>query len=137
MFSKEAKQQPNKPQSRIESLIGAGTRVEGNIRFSGGLRVDGEVVGNIESTGDKPSTLVVSEQARVEGAVVVAHLVVNGTISGPVKVSGSLELQPAARVTGDVEYNLIEMQQGAIVEGRLVHAASSKAVELKLASSSV
>ena len=33
---------PTKPQNRIDSLIGAGTIVEGNISFSGGLRVDGQ-----------------------------------------------------------------------------------------------
>ena len=45
-----------KPQS-IDSLIGAGTVIEGNISFSGGLRIDGTVRGNIASTGDQPGML--------------------------------------------------------------------------------
>lgn len=127
----------SKPQSRIDSLIGAGTRLEGNVFFSGGLRVDGEVKGNLEAMKDQPSTLVVSEHARVEGQICVAHLVINGTVIGPVHASETLELHPNARVTGDVEYNRLEMQQGAVVEGRLVHKNDVKAaVELKLASSS-
>lgn len=124
----------SKPQNRIDSLIGAGTRVEGNIRFTGGLRIDGEVRGNIEAAeAASSSTLVLSEQARIEGSVNVAHFVVNGTVIGPVTVSESLEMQPKARIIGDVEYILIEMHQGAVIEGRLVHLG--KSVELKLAAS--
>ncbi len=127
---------PSKPQSRIDSLIGAGTRITGDIAFSGGLRVDGEVHGNVRAAGEGPSTLVISEQARIEGEVSVSHVVVNGTVVGPIASSEFLELQPKARVTGDVEYNTIEIHLGAIVQGRLVHqGASAKSVELKLASS--
>jgi cytoskeletal protein CcmA (bactofilin family) len=126
----------SKPQSRIDSLIGAGTKIEGDVTFVGGLRVDGEVKGNVRSTGDGGGTLVLSEHARIEGEIHVSHLVINGTIIGPVYSSEFLELQPRARVTGDVQYNNLEMHLGAIVQGRLVHQGSAaKAVELKLASS--
>ncbi|MBK6631998.1 MAG: polymer-forming cytoskeletal protein [Betaproteobacteria bacterium] len=125
-----------KPQSRIDSLIGVGTKVEGDVTFAGGLRVDGEVKGNVRSTGEGGGTLVISEQARIEGEIHVSHLVINGTIIGPVYSSEFLELQPKARVTGDVQYNSLEMHLGAIVQGRLVHqGGTGKAVELKLASS--
>ncbi|MCC6610241.1 MAG: polymer-forming cytoskeletal protein [Burkholderiales bacterium] len=125
-----------KPQNRIDSLIGAGTRIEGNVIFSGGLRIDGEVKGDVTAAAGQPSTVVVSEQARVEGAVRVTHMVVNGTIEGPVHVSEFLELQPKSRVMGDIHYKSLEIHLGAVVEGRLVHgeaAGEGKAVELKLA----
>ena len=122
-----------RPQSKIDCLIGAGTKVDGNITFTGGLRVDGEVHGNIVVEKDQPGTLIVSEHARIEGEVVVSHLVANGTIVGPVKVLDTLELQSCARVTGDVEYMQLEMLPGAVVQGRLIHHAENKAVELKLA----
>ncbi|NJN40302.1 MAG: cell shape determination protein CcmA, partial [Gammaproteobacteria bacterium] len=83
MFSKK----PSKPQNRIDSLIGAGTRIEGNVVFSGGLRIDGEVKGDVSSSTGQPSTVVVSEQARIEGEVRVTHMVVNGTIAGQVHAS--------------------------------------------------
>ena len=130
MFGKQS----NKPQNRIDSLIGAGTKIEGNISFSGGLRVDGEIQGNVTAVADQPSTLVVSEHAAIEGEIRVAHLVANGTITGPVFATESLELQSHSRVRGDVNYNTLEMHLGAIVEGRLVHRSSeAKTVELKLA----
>lgn len=122
--------------SRIDSLIGAGTRIDGNVVFSGGLRVDGDVRGNISCENPQEGMLVISEKASVEGAVNVGHVVVNGTIVGPVSAAVSLELLPAARVTGDVEYHQIEMQQGAVIQGRLVHQVSAKTVELKVATSS-
>lgn len=129
-------QKSSKPQSRIDSLIGAGTSIVGDISFAGGLRVDGEIKGNVRASGEQPCTLVVSEHACIEGEIEVSHLVINGTVLGPVRASEFLELQANARVTGDVEYATIEMHLGAVVQGRLVHqGAQAKAVELKLASS--
>jgi cytoskeletal protein CcmA (bactofilin family) len=126
----------SKPQNRIDSLVGAGTRVEGTLVFSGGLRIDGEVRGNIGTEDGKPGTLVISEQARVEGEIRVPHVVINGTVCGPVHSAEYVELQSKANVTGDVYYNTLEMQLGAVVQGRLVHrdAQSEKIVQLKPAS---
>ena len=124
----------NKPQNRIDCLIGAGTMIEGNISFSGGLRVDGHVRGNVIAVADKPSTLVLSEQGRIEGEILVSHVVINGTVVGPVRAIEYLELQTKANVTGDIHYHTLEMQLGAVVQGRLVHqpeVKSGKVVPLK------
>ncbi|MDD5385534.1 MAG: polymer-forming cytoskeletal protein [Gallionella sp.] len=125
----------SKPQSRIDSLIGAGTTIEGDLNFSGGMRIDGQVNGNVVATPGKPSTLVLSEHARVTGEINVTHLVINGTTSGPVSASEYLELQSKAKVNGDVHYKTLEIQLGAIVEGRLIHnnaAVQDKVVAFKL-----
>ena len=124
----------NKPQNRIDCLIGAGTIIEGNITFTGGLRVDGHVRGNVIAAEDKPGTLVLSEQARIEGEIRVSHVVINGTVVGAVHAIEYLELQTKANVTGDVHYRTLEIQLGAVVQGRLVHqpeAKSGKVVPLK------
>lgn len=127
------KKDDSKPLGRIDSLIGAGARVEGAVYFTGGLRIDGEVRGSIQAAeGASSSTLVLSEHARVEGAVRVGHLVTSGSVVGPVVVTESLEMQSKARIVGDVEYAAIEMHQGAVIEGRLVNTAG-KSVELNLA----
>jgi len=127
----------SKPQNRIDSLIGAGTRIVGDVHFTGGLRVDGEIDGSIIATPGKPSTLVLSEQARVNGEISVTHLVVNGEITGPVSVGEYLELQSKSKVTGDVHYKTLEIQLGAVVEGKLIHLAdtSEKVVAFKLGNS--
>ncbi len=118
-----------KPQNRIDTLIGAGARIDGNIHFTGGLRVDGEVNGNIIADPGKPSTLVLSEQARVKGEVNVTHLVINGVVVGPVRASEYMELQGKARITGDVEYKTVEIHLGATISGKLTHLASGETSE--------
>jgi cytoskeletal protein CcmA (bactofilin family) len=123
------------PQKRIDCLIGAGTSVRGDIVFTGGLRVDGRVEGNVATVDGQAGTLVISEQARIDGEIRVSHIVVNGTVNGPVTASDYLELQPKARLTGDVSYKTLEMHVGAVIQGRLNHGQaepeSADVVELK------
>jgi len=123
----------SKPHSRIDGLVGAGTVVEGNITFTGGLRVDGKVRGNVVATGGQPSTLVLSEQGYIEGLIRVSHAVINGTVEGPVHGSEYVELQAKAKVTGDISYRTLEIQLGALVQGRLVHepVETAKVMPLK------
>ncbi|HTP48696.1 MAG TPA: polymer-forming cytoskeletal protein [Casimicrobiaceae bacterium] len=123
------------PQKRIDSLIGAGTTVHGDVSFSGGLRIDGAVYGKVETTDNQPGTLVVSEHARIEGEARVSHVVINGSVSGPVTANDYLELQAKARVNGDVVYRTLEMHVGAVVQGKLIHnqPESADVVELKRA----
>jgi len=116
-----------KPQNRIDSLIGEGTLVEGNVVFSGGLRIDGRVKGNVQAADDQPSTLVLSERARIDGEIRVSHAVVNGTVNGPVYSAEYVELQAKCNVNGDVHYKTLEIQLGAVVQGRLVHREEAPA----------
>lgn len=111
----------NKPQSRIDTLIGADTRVEGDIHFKGGLRIDGSVRGNVSENPATPGTLVLSEHGRIEGAITVCQAVINGKIVGPVRANQYVELQAKSRVTGDVYYKSLEMHTGAVIEGKLIY----------------
>jgi cytoskeletal protein CcmA (bactofilin family) len=120
------KNKPNKPQNRIDCLIGAGTEIKGDMTFDGGLRVDGRVQGNVVSVEGKPGTLVLSEAARIEGEIRVSHVVINGTVVGPVHAADYVELQSKANVTGDVYYRTLEMHLGAVVQGRLVYQDDTK-----------
>jgi len=105
--------------SAVRTLLGAGTRVQGDIEFTGGLHVDGYVKGNVRATRDAGSTLSISERGCVEGSVVVPHLLLNGTVQGDVRVTERVELGPKARLVGDVHYRLIGIAIGAEVNGRL------------------
>jgi|SRR6185437_4625721 len=122
------------PKNTIDSLIGQSTSIEGDLHFKGGLRIDGKVKGNVIAEEGQQSLLVISENARVEGEVRVSHLIVNGEIVGPVFSAELLELQPKARITGDVNYKALEMHGGALVSGKLTHEAVGEPV-LKLAAS--
>jgi len=107
--------------SPIRTLVGADTRVHGDIEFTGGFHVDGYVKGNVEATKAEDSILSISEQGCVEGSVVVPHLVLNGTVKGDVRATERVELGARARVIGNVQYKLIEMAIGAEVNGKLIH----------------
>ncbi|MEO7761874.1 MAG: polymer-forming cytoskeletal protein [Casimicrobiaceae bacterium] len=135
MFGKSNEHTPMK---RIDSLIGAGTTLSGNITFTGGLRIDGAVIGDVHASNGESSTLVISEQAKVAGEIKVSHLVINGAVEGPVYATDYLELQAKARVKGDIHYQRLEMHVGATVEGRMVveGPATGSVVELKRSSSS-
>ena len=117
MFFKKA----NKIDSRIDTLVGVETRIEGDLHFNGGLRVDGAIRGSVSEQNGTPSTLILSEHGKIEGAVTAAKIVLNGNVIGTVKSSHFIELQTKARITGDVYYKSLEMHTGAVIEGKLIY----------------
>lgn len=114
-------------QTAVRTLVGADTRVHGDVEFSGGFHVDGYVKGNVEAVKDDGATLSISENGCVEGSVVVPHLILNGTVKGDVRATERVELGPRARVIGNVQYKLIEMAIGAEVNGKLIHELDAAA----------
>lgn len=109
-----------KRSSDLDSLIGANTKMVGDVHFSGGLHIDGTVKGNVIAEGEE-SLVTTSEKARIEGNVHVHNIVLSGEVIGDVYALQHIELAPNARVTGNVYYNLIEMAGGAEVNGSLIH----------------
>jgi cytoskeletal protein CcmA (bactofilin family) len=132
MFGKKTQPPP------IRTLVGEGTVIQGELRFIEGLRIDGEVEGNVTAIGDGPSILVISEKARVTGKVSGGHVIINGTVHGPVQATQLLELQPKAVIIGEVRYEVLEMHQGAAIDGELKSLKPFQSEEspgLKLAAS--
>jgi cytoskeletal protein CcmA (bactofilin family) len=127
----------SKPQ-RIDTLIGAGTRIIGDVHFSGGFHVDGQIKGNIDAPPDSGAALSVSDAGVVEGSVAVPNVILNGTVKGDILAHDRVELGATARVTGNVYYGLIEMEMGAEINGKLIHeprkagAAAKPAAEPKV-----
>jgi cytoskeletal protein CcmA (bactofilin family) len=119
----------------IRSLVGEGTVITGNLSFTEGLRVDGQVLGDVVAQGDGRSILVISDNARVQGRVFASHVIINGEVRGPIHCTELLELQPKARVTGDVRYEMLEMHPGSLVEGELKPLKNAEKPALKLAAS--
>ncbi len=122
-----------KTQPPIGTLIGEGTVIRGELRFTEGLRIDGEIIGDVTAAGSEPSILVISEKARVTGKVKAGHVIINGSIIGPVHSDELLELQPKASIVGDVRYEVLEMHQGATIDGELKPLKSEDRPALKLA----
>lgn len=112
--------------SKIDTLIGHGIEINGDVKFRGGLHLDGKVIGNLIAEENETSVLVVSERGCIEGDVSVSYAVINGTVKGNVFASEKLELSGKAQVFGDVHYNLLEMASGSEVNGKMVHDKSEK-----------
>ena len=107
--------------ARIDTLIGQGSEINGDLIFSGGLHVDGKIVGNVIAEEGSTAILILSEFGCIEGEVKVPNMVLNGEVIGDVIGSTRVELAPKSRVKGSVYYNLLEMAIGAEVNGGLIH----------------
>jgi cytoskeletal protein CcmA (bactofilin family) len=110
----------------INTLVGANTRVRGDVEFTGGCLVDGRVEGNVVAAGDDDSLLSLSERGCIEGTVSAPHILLNGTVRGDVRATERIELGPKSKVAGNVQYRLIEMAIGAEVNGKLIHESENQ-----------
>lgn len=119
---------PAKTGGSVDTLIGRQTEILGDVRFSGGLHIDGKIKGKVEATGDKGSSLSISESGSIEGDVRVPNIVLNGQVVGDVHASGTITLAAKARVVGNVYYRILEMEGGAAVNGQLVHETGNASV---------
>ncbi|APZ44469.1 bactofilin family protein [Acidihalobacter ferrooxydans] len=112
--------------TRVDTLIGKDASIRGNLQFTGGLHIDGQVEGNVLASDTDSAALVLSEGGRINGEVHAPIMMLNGTVEGDVYASEHLELAANARICGDVYYNLLEMAVGAEVNGKLVHRKGGK-----------
>ena len=120
---------------RIDSLVGKTTKIIGDLDFTGGLLVDGKVVGNITATDDDNATITISENGYVQGEIQIPNIIINGTVEGNVYASNHVELAKKAQVFGNVYYNLFEMAMGAAVNGNLVHVSDDHIANDKVTAS--
>lgn len=116
----------NRKHPVVETLVGANTRISGDLFFKGGCHVDGTIKGSVSADPDSESVLSISEDGNIEGGVTVPYVVLNGIVKGDVFANQRVELGPTARVIGNVYYNLIEMAIGAEINGKLVHQPEGK-----------
>ena len=123
--------------ARIDTLVGQDTELTGDLKFSGGLHVDGKIVGNVLAEDGSTAILILSEHGSIEGDVKVPNMVLNGEIIGDVYGSSRVELAPKSRIKGSVYYNLIEMAIGAEVNGGLVHQPQGTDAQKRLEDKSV
>ena len=107
--------------SKIETLIGQSIEITGNVKFSGGLHLDGKIIGDVMAEEGSDSVLIISDKGHIEGDVSVSYAVINGSIEGNVYASEKLEISAKARIKGNVHYNVLEMASGAAVNGNMLH----------------
>jgi len=110
--------------AKIETLIGANTRINGDVEFAGGFHLDGYINGNVTTDLSGGATLSVSEQGCIEGSVVAPNVLLNGIVKGNIEASDRVELGAKAKVLGNVHYTVLETAVGAQINGKLIHRAA-------------
>jgi cytoskeletal protein CcmA (bactofilin family) len=117
---------PSKP-AAVETLIGRQTEVLGDVRFTGGLHVDGKIKGSVSvSSGDKAAALSVSENGVIEGDVRVPNIMLNGLVVGDVRSTERLSLAAKARINGNVHYKVLQMEPGAVINGQVLYEGAEQ-----------
>jgi cytoskeletal protein CcmA (bactofilin family) len=111
--------------ANVDTLIGAKTRINGDIEFNGGLHLDGYINGNVKGDSSGGTFLSVSEHGCIEGSVIAPNVILNGIVKGDIEASDRVELGSKARVLGNVVYTIIETAVGAQINGKLIHRAVS------------
>ena len=132
MFDKLLKKFKDKKTTRIDSLIGQNTELHGELKFSGGVHIDGKIKGKVIGENDGRSLLSQSEHGEIEGEVSSPYIVINGIVNGDVHASRHVELLSNAKIKGNVYYNLVELSVGAEVNGKLVHTPAKPEEEVSL-----
>ncbi|PZQ15478.1 MAG: hypothetical protein DI564_09135 [Rhodanobacter denitrificans] len=109
-----------KPVAAITTLIAEGTVIRGDVRFDGGLHLDGIIEGSITAEGSE-AVLTLSNKGRVHGTISTSNAVINGQVLGDIVAVQRLELAGDARVEGNVYYRVLEMAAGAQINGKMVY----------------
>ncbi|PCH82965.1 MAG: cell shape determination protein CcmA [Piscirickettsiaceae bacterium] len=120
MFTSDTKKLKEINTTNVSTIIGDGTVIQGDVMFTGGLHIDGKVIGNVSAAPDSQTTLTLSKMGAIHGNVDVPVVVIDGEVQGDVSGSERVQLLENSNITGNVAYNLIEMSVGAEVNGQLI-----------------
>lgn len=107
----------------IDTLIDKDITVRGNVTYSGGIRVDGSIHGNLTELPGTAGTLIMGNKSRIKGNISAHTAIIGGDVNGNIVCAEYLELHGNARIMGDIEYKVIEIHAGAKVYGRLKEVA--------------
>lgn len=106
----------------INSLLGNGSAIVGNIKVNGFIRIDGDIDGNLETEGN----IIISENARIRGNVNAKSAVIAGIIVGNIYVSDNVKLLPSSVVIGDVLSKRIQIEDKVIIHGHCISIKDEK-----------
>jgi len=121
------KQAPQNNSDVVQCLIGRGIELKGELSFSGGLHVDGHIIGSIKNTTESSSRITLSREGIIDGDVITSDAEINGTVNGDIHATGCVTLHPHSHVSGNVYYERIEIRRGACINGQLIATHENKA----------
>lgn len=100
--------------SPMNTLLGKGCHFNGNLKVEGGIRVDGEMEGQIEATG----TLVVGKEGIVKAEIKAKDAIIGGKIIGNLNITNKIELQSGSSVHGDIKSKGLIIDNDVVFEGK-------------------
>ncbi|MDC6466801.1 polymer-forming cytoskeletal protein [Methylophilaceae bacterium] len=115
----------------ITTLIDKDILISGDTTYTGGIRIDGTINGNLIVHGEEDSLLIMGHGSKITGDVEVEKAIINGEINGNIKCRDYLELNTNAIVNGSIEYDIIEVHEGSKITGNLKFTKNSKKIEPK------
>jgi len=127
-MSNQSNQSPNN-HDVVQCLIGRGIEFKGELSFTGGLHIDGRVIGSIKNQADSTGRITLSREGIVDGNVTTCDAEINGTVNGDIHATGCVVLHPHSHVSGDVYYERIEIRRGACINGKLIATHENKPAE--------
>lgn len=116
------KNKPIQHDGQVDTLVGPQVVIRGDLLFSGGLYIEGRIVGKVIAEDGQRATVTLAENGSIEGEVRAPVVIINGRLDGDVYASERVELAAKARVQGNVHYQVVEMLAGSVLTGRLIHA---------------
>jgi cytoskeletal protein CcmA (bactofilin family) len=113
MFGKEPDGLGGGGEGNLNSILGPGCKVKGNIELQGTIRIDGDFDGDIKC----PDTLIIGKSGVVKATVVVKNAVIGGKLMGDIQASNKIELQTGSHVEGDIQTARLVIDEGVFFEG--------------------
>ena len=115
----------------ITTLIDKDIVISGDTTYTGGIRIDGKINGNLKVNGEEGSLLIMGHGSKITGDVEVEKAIINGEINGNVKCNDYLELNTNAIINGNIEYDIIEVHEGSKINGILKFIKNKKKIKPK------
>jgi cytoskeletal protein CcmA (bactofilin family) len=103
----------NIPESQTINQLGSGTVIKGDVKSNGDFRIDGTLIGTIESKGK----IVIGTSGNVEGKITCQNAVISGSIKVKINVAELLELKSSSKFSGEIITNKLAIEPGAKFSG--------------------
>ena len=100
----------------INTILGHGSAITGNIKINGFVRIDGDIDGNLETDGN----IIIGENARIRGNVKAKSVIVGGIVLGNIEASQSIKVLATSAVIGDIVSHKVQVEQNAIIHGHFI-----------------
>ena len=107
-----------KKKFHIDTLIDKDMTIRGSTTVTGGIRLDGKIYGNLTIDGEHGS-LVMGQDSVVKGNIAVASAMIGGKVTGNITSYEYIEVHGDAVIEGDIDYNILEINAGARIRGKL------------------